>query len=103
MVRDAGSASISIFRKMARQAAAVAVVTFSRQISAPRGPDLFAINQLFAINHLYAHNQRPSMTLTNTSYAPAISLEDEFGIVYLVENAQQFWSGACKSPCIIID
>ncbi|KAG9226907.1 hypothetical protein CCMSSC00406_0003420 [Pleurotus cornucopiae] len=32
------------------------------------------------------------MTLTNTSYAPAISLEDEFGIVYLVENAQQFWS-----------
>jgi hypothetical protein len=24
---------------------------------------------------------------------PIITMEDELGIVYLVENAQQFWSG----------
>jgi hypothetical protein len=29
---------------------------------------------------------------------PAITMEDDLGIVYLIENAQQFWSGELSQP-----
>lgn len=31
---------------------------------------------------------------------PAITMEDDLGIVYLVDNAQQFWSGVLVSKVL---
>ena len=39
-----------------------------------------------------------SVAQNASTRVPGLTMQDEFGIVYLIETAQQFWSGALSCP-----
>jgi hypothetical protein len=43
---------------------------------------------------LTTHGIMPNLTHVDPYKAPVLAMQDDLGIVYHIESAQQFWSGA---------